>query len=103
MKPANSLIRTAEFAEWLRELRDLTAKARIVSRLDAAVLGHFGDCAPVGQGVIDMRGVVQALREVGYDGFLSFEYSGFEDFLGVARQSKEYMERILQEVEISRP
>ncbi len=64
---------------------------------DADGLLYYG--APVGQGVIDIRGVVQALREVGYDGFLSFEYSGFEDFLGVARQSKEYMERILHEVE----
>ncbi|MBM6596289.1 sugar phosphate isomerase/epimerase family protein [Microvirga pudoricolor] len=53
--------------------------------------------APVGQGIIDMRGLIQTLREVGYDGFLSFEYSGFEDYLGVAGQSKDYIERILEE------
>jgi len=51
----NTLIRTAEFAAWLEKLRDLKGKARILSRLDAAVLGNFGDCEPVGEGVSEMR------------------------------------------------
>ena len=42
----NTLIRTAEFAAWLEKLRDLKGKARILSRLDAAALGNFGDCEP---------------------------------------------------------
>jgi sugar phosphate isomerase/epimerase len=64
---------------------------------DSDGLLYYG--APVGQGVIDMHGVVRALTNVGYAGYLSFEYSGFEDFLGVAGQSKEYMERVLSEVQ----
>ncbi len=51
----NTLLRTAEFDGWLRGLRDRVAQARIVQRLDAAVIGHFGDCEPVGEGVFEMR------------------------------------------------
>jgi putative addiction module killer protein len=51
----NTLLRTAEFDRWLKGVRDRVALARIVQRLDAAVVGHFGDCAPVGEGVSEMR------------------------------------------------
>lgn len=51
----NTLIRTAEFAAWLEKLRDRKSKARILSRLDSAVLGNFGDCESVGEGVSEMR------------------------------------------------
>lgn len=51
----NTLLRTAEFDRWLRGLRDRVAQARIAQRLDAAVIGHFGDCEPVGEGVFEMR------------------------------------------------
>jgi putative addiction module killer protein len=55
MRLVNTLIRTAEFADWLRQLRDPKGKARIISRLDSAALGNFGDCEPVGEGVSEMR------------------------------------------------
>lgn len=50
-----TFIRTDAFATWLLKLRDAAGKARILVRLDAAVLGNFGDCAPVGEGVSEMR------------------------------------------------
>jgi putative addiction module killer protein len=51
----NTLIRSTEFVAWLDGLRDLKGKARILSRLDLASLGNFGDCKPVGEGVSEMR------------------------------------------------
>jgi putative addiction module killer protein len=50
-----TLLRTAEFDEWLKSLRDRVAQARIAQRLDAAAIGHFGDCEPVGEGISEMR------------------------------------------------
>lgn len=46
---------TDEFAGWLKGLRDQRAVLRILSRLDSATHGNFGDCAPVGEGVSEMR------------------------------------------------
>lgn len=51
----NTLIRTDDFSAWLAELRDAKGKARIMARLEAAALGNFGDCEPVGEGVSEMR------------------------------------------------
>ena len=50
-----SLLRSARFDEWLTQLRDMNGKARILARLRSAMGGHFGDCAPVGEGVMEMR------------------------------------------------
>lgn len=50
-----TLLRTAIFDDWLHELRDQKAKARILARLKSASFGNFGDCAPVGEGVSEMR------------------------------------------------
>lgn len=51
----NSFQRTAEFDEWLKALRDSTAKARILARIRSAEAGNFGDCEPVGDGISEMR------------------------------------------------
>ncbi|NBY21401.1 MAG: type II toxin-antitoxin system RelE/ParE family toxin [Gammaproteobacteria bacterium] len=47
--------RTEEFDHWLDGLKDRIAKARILYRIDAATLGNFGECEPVGQGVSEMK------------------------------------------------
>jgi putative addiction module killer protein len=51
----NSLIATLEFEQWLERLGDAKGKARVLSRLDSAALGNFGDCQSVGDGVSEMR------------------------------------------------
>jgi len=43
------------FREWLLSLRDLQARARIRVRLNRVRLGNFGDCKPVGDGVMELR------------------------------------------------
>jgi putative addiction module killer protein len=50
-----TLLRSSEFDAWLSKLADQRAKARILARLTGAVLGNFGDCEPVGEGVSEMR------------------------------------------------
>ncbi len=50
------VIETALFAEWLGGLRDVVARRAIVKRLTRlSATGHFGDAAPVGDGVSEMR------------------------------------------------
>ncbi|GJI96273.1 addiction module antitoxin RelB [Duganella caerulea] len=43
------------FSAWLDGLRDKTAQARIRFRLRQLENGNFGDVAPVGRGVLEMR------------------------------------------------
>jgi putative addiction module killer protein len=43
------------FHAWLHELRDTQARARIRVRLNRLRLGNFGDCKPVGEGVLELR------------------------------------------------
>jgi putative addiction module killer protein len=47
--------RTAIFLKWLRDLRDVRARARIQIRIDRLSLGNPGDATPVGEGVSEMR------------------------------------------------
>ena len=51
----NTFHQTDTFSGWLKKLKDISARARIVVRIRAAELGNFGDCAPVGEGVSEMR------------------------------------------------
>lgn len=51
----SAFLRTAEFDSWLKALRDPLGKARILARIRSAESGNFGDVAPVGEGVFEMR------------------------------------------------
>jgi len=46
---------TDTFNDWLTSLRDKQAVRRVQMRIDRAEDGNFGDCAPVGEGVSEMR------------------------------------------------
>ncbi len=46
---------SSPFGEWFQGLKDPVFKARIRMRLRQLELGNFGDCAPVGEGVIELR------------------------------------------------
>jgi putative addiction module killer protein len=48
--------KTKEFDKWIRKLKDLRAKAKILFRIQKLETdGHFGDCKPVGDGISEMR------------------------------------------------
>lgn len=50
-----TILETRAFSDWLRRLKDARARARIAARIVSAEHGNFGDAAPVGGGVSEMR------------------------------------------------
>ncbi|AEQ50724.1 type II toxin-antitoxin system RelE/ParE family toxin [Pelagibacterium halotolerans] len=50
-----ALIKSAVFDNWLRDLRDRRAMARILARLDRFANGNPGDVKAVGGGISEMR------------------------------------------------
>ena len=61
------------------------------------------ECPPLGKGVVDFGAMISALRDIGYQGFLSVEYSahyfGYHeepwDRWEVAAESKQFMDTVL--------
>ncbi|MFK3559250.1 type II toxin-antitoxin system RelE/ParE family toxin [Pasteurella multocida] len=49
------IIETTVFNKWLKELKDLSAKAAILARISRAKSGNFGDHKSVGDGLYEMR------------------------------------------------
>lgn len=48
--------KTTQFDKWLRELKDLKARAKILFRIQKIENDeHFGDCKPVGDGISELR------------------------------------------------
>jgi len=47
--------KTDVFAQWLDELRDIRARARVQARIERLAAGNPGDVKPVGEGVSEMR------------------------------------------------
>jgi putative addiction module killer protein len=50
-----SILTTEIFDGWFSSLKDKAGAMRIQARIDRAEDGNFGDCAPVGEGVSEMR------------------------------------------------
>jgi putative addiction module killer protein len=49
------IIRSEEFDDWLKRLRDLRARARVQARITRLGMGNPGDVKPVGEGISEMR------------------------------------------------
>ena len=47
--------KTELFANWLDNLRDIRAKARVLVRIERLASGNVGDVKPIGEGVSEMR------------------------------------------------
>ena len=47
--------KTATFAKWIDDLRDMRARARVQARIERLAVGHAGDVKPVGEGVSELR------------------------------------------------
>ena len=43
------------FDDWLSQVADARAQAKIASRINRLAAGNFGDCKPLGQGLWEMR------------------------------------------------
>ncbi len=43
------------FDEWLSELADVRAQAKIAARINRLAAGNFGDCKPLGRGLYVLR------------------------------------------------
>lgn len=51
----NIFKKTDAFNLWLSTLTDPLVKAKVLIRIDRAILGNFGDCEPIGEGVSEMK------------------------------------------------
>ena len=49
------LRKTDLFVQWLDDLRDLWARARVQARIERLVAGNPGDVEPVDEGVSELR------------------------------------------------
>ncbi len=47
--------KTEHFANWLDNLHDIQAKARVLVRIERLASGNAGDVKPVGEGISEMR------------------------------------------------
>ena len=47
--------KTDVFARWVDRLRDIRARARVLTRIERLAAGNAGDVAPVGEGVSELR------------------------------------------------
>ena len=89
------------FGQWLEDLRDLRAKARVQARIERLIGGNPGDVRPIGAGVSELRinygpgyrvyyqqkGTTLIILLAGGD--KSSQQGDIEEALSLARQIKE--------------
>lgn len=49
------VVQTGDFETWLKKLKDVRGKARILRRLDRLTQGNPGDVRPIGKGLSELR------------------------------------------------
>lgn len=49
------ILKTAAFAAWIDNLKDVRGRARVLARIERLRCGGFGDVRPVGEGVSELR------------------------------------------------
>lgn len=49
------IIQSATFRQWLNKLKDRQVRARIHARIDRMRYSNFGDVAPIGEGLSEIR------------------------------------------------
>ena len=52
-----------------------------------------------GEGVLDHEAILQGLVEIGYDGYLAFEYEGVEDHQEATRRGVKYLRGLLDRIQ----
>lgn len=50
-----TIMRTRDYADWIKTLKDFRAQARIADRIDRLAAGNLGDVKLVGEGVSELR------------------------------------------------
>lgn len=50
-----TVLKHENFTRWFDSLKDRQVKVRIQVRIDRAELGNYGDCEPVGEGVLELK------------------------------------------------
>lgn len=60
--------------------------------------GHWFRGAITGYGDLDLRSILKAIKESGYDGYISIEFEGLEDCFEASRLSREQVLRLWERV-----
>ncbi len=82
------------------ELEVLKLISDRVVHVHAKDINKNGDCVALGTGLVKVKECIQHLKHVGYDGVISLETEGndeFDDALELARQSFVFLTRVINE------
>lgn len=99
--PSHLILFGDDLAEAVRRLAD---RIIYVHLKDAEGTASEFTFPPLGRGKVDFAAIVQALGEIGYDGYLSVEYEGpffggfTDDAETIARESLHFVEKLLSSV-----